>query len=102
MIDLSPDDLERVRRILAAHVPDRDVWAFGSRVNGKAHPLSDLDLVILGAPPLERSTLMQLQEAFQESELPMRVDVLDWHRIAPSFQAVIERDYEILQGRTCP
>ena len=56
-------------------------------MTAKAH--SDLDLVIVGesAIPLQRMQL--LEEAFSESDLPFRVDVLDWHAISPEFREQI-------------
>ena len=45
-------------------------------------------------------TLGRLKEAFEESNLPMRADVLDWHAISQSFQNEIEWDFVVLQERT--
>ena len=42
--------------LLRAHLPDVGVWAYGSRVNGRCHAGSDLDLVIRG-PAWSRSLL---------------------------------------------
>ncbi len=50
-LDVKPEHLEMVQAILRTHLPEREVWAFGSRVNGKAKPASDLDLCVM-APPL--------------------------------------------------
>ena len=36
----------------------------------------------VGEGPLDWRTLGRLKEAFEESDLPMRVDVLDWHAIS--------------------
>ena len=47
---------------------------------------SDLDLAIIGAEVLPRGTVARLKEAFEESRLPMRVDVVDWHAIADGFR----------------
>ena len=91
MIDLRPDHLDTVQRILAEHVPECEVWAFGSRAAWTAKDYSDLDLAVVGAGPLDWRTLGRLKEAFEESSLPMRVDVLDWHAISDSFRQVIER-----------
>ena len=82
MIDLNPNHLEAVKAILAEHVPGCEVRAFGSRVTWTAKDYSDLDLVIVGAGPLDRKILGRLKEAFEESDLPIRVDVLDWHTIS--------------------
>ncbi len=52
---------------------------------------------MVGGGPLEWGVLGRLKEAFEESDLPMRVDVHDWHTIPERFRAVIERDYVVLQ-----
>ena len=97
MIDLNPNHLATVERILAEHVPECEARAFGSRATWTAKDYSDLDLAIVGAGPLDWRTLSRLKEAFEESDLPMRVDVLDWHDISESFRDVIERDYVVVQ-----
>ena len=97
MIDLNPHHLGTVQRILAEHVPACEIRAFGSRATWTAKDYSDLDLAVVGEGPLERRTLARLKEAFEESDLPMRVDVLDWHTISMRFRAVIARDYVVLQ-----
>jgi predicted nucleotidyltransferase len=96
MIDLADDHLETVKRILKEHVPDCEVRAFGSRVKGCAKPYSDLDLAVMGGTPLDFDTLRLLEEAFETSDLPFRVDVLDWHAISDSFRRVIEQNYLVL------
>jgi predicted nucleotidyltransferase len=96
MIDLAEHHLDTVRRILAEYVPSCEVRAFGSRIRGMVKPWSDLDLAIVGTTELDFLTLANIREAFEESDLPIQVDVLDWHTITPEFRAVIEADYEVL------
>ena len=98
-VDLRPDYEEAVKRILAEYVPECEVRAFGSRAAWTAKDYSDLDLAVGGEGPLDWRTLDRLKEAFEESDLPMRVDVLDWHAISDSFREVIERDYVVMQER---
>ena len=98
-VDLRPDYEEAVKRILAEYVPECEVRAFGSRAAWTAKDYSDLDLAVGGEGPLDWRTLDRLKEAFEESDLPMRVDVLDWHTISDSFREVIERDYVVMQER---
>jgi type I restriction enzyme S subunit len=97
MIDLAPHHLEKIRTVLRQHVPLCEVRAFGSRVNWTAKDYSDLDLTVVGSGKLSDDTLRHLREAFEESDLPFRVDVLDWHAISPDFQKVIEKQYEVVQ-----
>ena len=100
MIDINPNHLQTVRQILAQHLPACEVRAFGSRVTWTAKDYSDLDLAIVGAAALDRGTLARLREAFEESDLPILVDLLDWHAISQSFQDLIEQDYAVLQEMT--
>ena len=39
---------ERLEALLREHLPGVEVWAYGSRVNGRSHDGSDLDLVLRG------------------------------------------------------
>lgn len=98
MIDLAPEQLEIVRRLLAVQVPDCEVRAFGSRVTGNARPYSDLDIVLLGPARLSIGRLAALREAFAESELAIRVDVIDWNAISKNFRNIIAAQFEILQN----
>ncbi len=92
MIDLPPEQLALVRRILARELPGVPVRAFGSRVDGTARPHADLDLAVMDAGPLPLERLFRLQDAFEESTLPIRVDVSDWHRLPQGLRAaVLER-----------
>lgn len=96
MLDLAPQHMAEVRRILQSHVPGMAVRAFGSRVQGKARPFSDLDLAVMSEAPLDVRQLAALKDAFAESDLPFRVDVVDWAATSQAFQAIIENEYEVL------
>ena len=96
-IDIKPGELEIVRGILDRHVPSREVWAFGSRVRGTAKAFSDLDLAILGSQPLALSVLAELADDFSKSDLPFKVDVVDWATTGERFRRVIEADRIVLQ-----
>ena len=98
MLDLAASDLDTVRRILAAHVPECEVRAFGSRVNGQATRHSDLDLVVVATSPLGLERMGALREAFQESDLPIRVDVMDWSELSEGFRSVVDREWARVQG----
>ena len=96
MLDLTPDQLAEVRQILQLQIPERTVRVFGSRVNGTAKPFSDLDLVVMGDVPLDFRQLAALKDAFAESNLPFRVDVVDWATTSAEFRAIIGRAFEVV------
>ena len=76
-LDLAENDLALVQNILARFVPGRPVFVFGSRATGKAKRRSDLDLCIGGEAALDRGVIADLMDAFDESDLPIEVDVID-------------------------
>lgn len=96
-IDISPGDMETVMGILRVHAPGREVWVFGSRITGSAKPFSDLDLAVMGDKPLPSSALAEMKESFSESNLPFKVDVVEWADTSPQFRKIIEDRHEVLQ-----
>lgn len=95
-IDIRPDQWEIVRTILREHVPGLEVWAFGSRAKWTAKEYSDLDLAIITDTPLPLETSAALNEAFSESDLPWKVDVVDWAATGEDFRRVIETQKTVL------
>jgi type I restriction enzyme S subunit len=96
-IDIHPGEWEIVLNLLRRHVPDCEVWAFGSRARKAAKPFSDLDLAILGSQPLTLSIQADLSEDFSESDLPFKVDLVDWATTSDRFRNVIEGERVVLQ-----
>jgi type I restriction enzyme, S subunit len=91
MIDVAPQHLETVRAILRRHLPGREVWVFGSRATGTAKEYSDLDLAVIGDTPLDLGRLALLEHDLEESELPFKVDVVDWASASESFRQIIRK-----------
>ncbi|WP_395830682.1 restriction endonuclease subunit S [Elstera sp.] len=99
LIDLHPDHWAIVRDILQTHVPQYPVWAFGSRATWKAKEFSDLDLAIITETPLPLDVAASLREAFSDSDLPWKVDVVDWASTSATFREIIARDkVEVQEG----
>ncbi len=74
-----------LKAVLAAHAPDAEVWAYGSRVSGGAHEGSDLDLVVRNPEVWRRRLrICTLRDALTESDVPILVEVLDWARLPMS------------------
>lgn len=99
VLDLPQKYLQQVQALLREHAPGVEVWAYGSRVTGGGHEASDLDLVLRNPANLhtENRAIHELKEAFIESTLPIRVDVMDWVRIPENFRREIERAYVVVQ-----
>lgn len=101
-VAMRPEHWRIVRDILRRHLPQAEVWAFGSRATGTAKPYSDLDLAIVADQPLPLATRAALAEAFSESDLPWKVDLVDWATAGQPFRRIIERDKLIVQQGARP
>ena len=90
---------DQLEALLRKHVPDVEVWAYGSRVNDESHEGSDLDLALRG-PALEPldGGFYDLLEAIEKSNIPILVQAHDWAMLPESFHREIERDYVVLQA----
>ena len=98
---LAPRHRAAIEALLKEHLPDVEVWAYGSRVNGRAHDGSDLDLV-LRAPGLREipvDRFADFKDALRDSNIPFLVEARDWARLPETFHREIERDYVVLVGK---
>lgn len=95
-IDLKKRYLEEVLEIIQKFIPDCQVRIFGSRVTGRSGKFSDLDLVIEGKAELGLTTMVKIKDAFTESNLPFKVDVLDWLAISSEFRRQINQESVVI------
>ena len=97
-IDLPRRYRDSIEVIWRRHLPHVEIWAYGSRIKGRSHVGSDLDLV-LRSPTLEQipiKSLNDLVKSLDQSNIPTLVQVLDWARLPENFQREIEHDYVVL------
>lgn len=62
------------------YLPDVEISFFGSRVDGTAREGSDLDVLLKGAAEIDLGLISLVKEELEASDLPFRVDILDYHR----------------------
>ena len=94
-IDIADEQRKTVLTLLERHLPNTTAWVYGSRVNGASHPKSDLDMVVF-ATPEQNDRVTELREAFEESNLPFRVDVFVWDAAPEGFRKRVEVGYVVL------
>lgn len=93
MLDLREKDWQIIKNILG-HYPYQ-FYAFGSRVKHTAKKFSDLDLCYKEKIP--NTVIAKIEGEFEESDLPFKVEILDWHHCDPDFQKKIEKDLVLLK-----
>ena len=96
-LQLSLEQWQQVHGILQRLLAGYQVWAFGSRAEGRSKAYSDLDLVIVSTEPLPLALLAEVAEAFSESDLPWKVDLVDWATTSEVFRQRILAHKVVLQ-----
>ncbi len=86
--------LAEIRRI-AGHLGK--IYLFGSRATGRNKPFSDIDLCVVSDSPIPDEVMGSLKESFQESNIPFKVDIVDYHQISNEFRAMISKDWIEIQ-----
>lgn len=97
-IQISSAELQIIKGILQQVLPQQaKVWVFGSRATGKAKRYSDIDLAIdIHSKNLDLQMLGILDVLFEESELPWKVDIVDYNNVSKDFRAIIDHDKQLL------
>lgn len=97
MINLKKNELDIVIGILKKHVPNFEIFVFGSRYKGNTHKHSDLDLAIKGPGKIDLLLMADIRDDFQNSDLSFRVDLVDFNGISSEFQNVILMNSTLLK-----
>ena len=99
-LDLPCRYRRQIKELLRTLLPGVEAWAYGSRVNGKSHPGSDLDLALRTPTlePISDAMLGDFAAALERSNIPILVQAHDWARLPESFHREIERNHVVLDG----
>ena len=97
MYNIKENDLNIIKDILIRFVFGAKILVFGSRQCGTEKSYSDLDIAIDCGKKMDWILVADIREAFIESNLNFKVDVIDWWNLSCEFQRVILKDYSILE-----
>ncbi|MBA4386258.1 MAG: nucleotidyltransferase domain-containing protein [Anaerolinea sp.] len=79
-----------LKKIIRIHIPDKSykTFIFGSRATNTNRKYSDIDLGIMGPSPLPSKAYISIDQDFQESDLPYKVDLVDFSNVTEKFKQV--------------
>ena len=96
-IDLMPEHRAQVLGIIRNRLPSARIWVYGSRAKGRARRYSDLDLMLDdGGEPIPLRVMGDLDEDFDESNLPIIVDLHDMALTEARFLERVRKDFRLL------
>ncbi len=87
------DDKDKtwIIRTIRGALPRAKIIFFGSRVKGKAKKYSDLDVAVRHSDKIPLAVLSDLKEKFAASDLPYKIDLVDYLRVSEEFQNLVDR-----------
>jgi len=65
--------------IIHKHLPKCEIYLFGSQATGKNRPGSDIDLALNTGQKIPYTTIMKILVDIDQTIIPMKVDLVDWH-----------------------
>ena len=93
-IDLPAEHRALTLDIIRRRLPDARIWVYGSRAKGRARRYSDLDLMLdAGGQPIPLNVMGDLDEDFDESNLPIIVDLHDMALTDARFLERVRKDF---------
>lgn len=96
MIAVSSNEFDIIINILKTYIKKGKVYAFGSRYKHNNRKFSDLDIALDIGEKLSIEFISDLKDAFEESDLPYRVDIIDYNNISEKFKNIINDKNEII------
>lgn len=88
MLQLEKRHWDIIKQILSKY--PYQFYVFGSRVKNSAKKFSDLDLCY--KEPISDAIISKIEGELEDSDLPFKVDFVDWNRCSPEFQKKIEKE----------
>lgn len=91
---LNPQDRSAIERIVAPWLAREGAGLklFGSRARSDARRASDIDLALVARHPIAAADMAALREALEESQVPFRIDLIDYASAPAHLRAAIDRE----------
>ena len=89
MINIKPKHLDIVLSIIGKY--NYNFYAFGSRITEKIKEFSDLDLFYTENIP--EKIIIDIEDELEESDLPYKVDIIDYNKCDKNFQEIMKSGY---------
>jgi type I restriction enzyme S subunit len=96
-IDEKPIEWKIIKNILSQVIPERQVWAFGSRANENKKEFSNLNIVVLGEEYLAPEKEADLPDAFINSDLPTKIGIVLRSLTTDQFKSIIKQSNKVIQ-----
>lgn len=84
-------EISKILKCIHLHMPYVKIFAFGSRVQGNSRKYSDFDMALDAGHPIDLSQLAKIKHCLSESDIPIRVDLIDYRSVSKDFKTLIDK-----------
>ena len=95
MKNIDKEIQEKIVSLITSLIPAARIYLFGSRARETHHQWSDIDLALDTGEPLRTSKIDEVKSVLGATNMPYKVDVLDFQSVSTDMQASIKRDGKI-------
>jgi predicted nucleotidyltransferase len=89
--------VQKARDIICPFLrPDDQIFLFGSRTTSTHHPFSDIDIGITSKQAISFQLMAKITGALEESDLPVRIDVIDFSKVSDAFKTIAQKSMQPL------
>lgn len=74
------------------------VYLIGSFARGDFRTSSDVDIVVIDSEILPPGKLAEVRECLDESNIPFRIDVVDWREVGEDFHRNVTKEGILWKG----
>ena len=89
MTGIDKKDQTKIIRVIEALIPEAKIYLFGSRARSTHQDRADIDIAIDAGKRLERVDVGEIRDMLNESNISLKIDVVDLHNIPEEMKTAI-------------
>lgn len=82
----------KIITLISALIPEAKIYLFGSRARGTNAKWSDVDIALDAGKELDILRVSEINEIMVATNLPYKVDIVDFYTVSPQMRESILRD----------
>jgi uncharacterized protein len=86
---MQEQDKQKIIDTIKSHLPEAQIFLFGSRARKDNTPESDIDIAVDNKEKIDSFVMSQIKEEVEESTIPFTVDIVDLNNVSKDFKEQI-------------
>jgi len=91
-MNIDENHKQKIISLVGALHPQVKIYLFGSQATGAQIHGSDIDIALDAEKPMKRSAVGEVREILNATDIPYKIDVVDFHSVPKSMQLMILKE----------